>query len=73
MIPEKKILEANSHVLLIQFQSQNNSTPQSNAFDQPLKIVYIKLPFVREISNQLSKEINFFFPKFNTNIKQSYV
>ena len=53
----------------IKFQSQNNSTPQSNAFDQPSKIVYIKLPYVREILNQLSKEINLFFRKFDTNMQ----
>ena len=31
---------------LIKFQFQNNSIPQSNVFDQPLKIVYIKLPYI---------------------------
>ena len=53
----------------MKFQSQNNSTPQSNAFDQLSKIACIKLPYVGEISNQISKEINSFFRKFDTNMK----
>ena len=65
----KSFINKNIKRLLIKFQSQNNSTPQSNVFDQPSKIVYIKLPYVREISKQLSKEINSFFRKFDTNMK----
>ena len=38
MTQQNKILPT----YIIKFQSQNNSTPQSNAFDQPSKIVYIK-------------------------------
>ena len=67
----KSFINKNIKQFEIKFQSQNNSTPQSNAFDEPslIKIVYIKLPYVQEISNQLSKEINYFFQKFDTNMK----
>ena len=53
----------------IKFQFQNNSIPISNVINQPSKIVYIKLPYVRAISDQLSKEINSFSPKFDTNMQ----
>ena len=39
----KSFINKNIERFLIKFQSQNNSTSQSNAFDQPSKIVYIKL------------------------------
>ena len=42
----KPFINKNIKQFLIKFQSQNNSTPQSNLFDQPSKIVYIKLPYV---------------------------
>ena len=42
----KSFINKNIKQFLIKFQSQNNSTPQSNLFDQPSKIVYIKLPYV---------------------------
>ena len=65
----KSFINKNIKQLLIKFQSQNNCNPQSNVFDQISKIVYIKLPYVREISNQLSKDINSFFRKFDTNMQ----
>ena len=52
---------------LIKSKSQNNSTIQ------PSKIVYIELPYVQEIFDQLSKEINSFFQKFCTNIQLSSI
>ena len=59
----KSFINTNIKRFLIKFQSQNNSTPQLNVFDQQSKIAYIKLPYVRKISNQLSKEIKFLFSK----------
>ena len=64
----KSFINKNIKRFLIKFQSQNNSIPQSNAFDQLSKIVYIKLLYVREISNQFSKKIDSFFQKFDTNM-----
>ena len=42
----KSFINKNIKGFLIKFQSQNNSTPQSNVFDQQSKIVYIKLTYV---------------------------